>query len=154
MTPANTEVTLWKLAAIMVAVLFPFTAQAEIWKDYSPSEEVTELVVINVKPNFVDDYLVNLENTWVRGMDVLKEMGDVVNYGIWVSNVSDTPNVFLTTTFKNMGAMQGSKARYDAMTKKLEQMGMDEDEQDQTSKGYEDYREIVDYKLLRQITYN
>ncbi len=30
---------------------------------------------------------------------------------------------------------------------------MNEEEEDATAKGYEDMREIVDYKLLRRITY-
>lgn len=142
-----------KLTAIVLATCMPLFAQAEIWEDYTPSEEVTELVVIDVKSNYVDDYLMQIKSTWVQGMKVMMDMGDVVDYGIWVANVSDSPNVFLTTTFKNMGAMQGSKERYDTMTKSLVEMGMDEDEADATSKGYEDIREVVDYKLLRKITY-
>lgn len=142
-----------KIAAIAISSCLPFIANAEIWKDYTPSTEVTELVVIDVKSNYVDDYLMQLETTWAKSMEVLKEMGDIVDYSIWVSNVSDSPNVFLTTTFKDMGAMQGSEARYDALTDALNEMGIDEDESDTTAKGYEDIREVVDYKIIRQITY-
>jgi len=28
---------------------------AEIWKDYSPSEEIVEMTVVKVKANYVDD---------------------------------------------------------------------------------------------------
>jgi hypothetical protein len=142
-----------KIAAIAIAACLPLVAQAEIWTDYEPGEEVTELVAVAVKPNFVDDYLMQIEGTWVKSMEIQKEMGHVIDYGVWSTNVSDTPNVFLTATYANMAAMQGSKERYDAVTDAMTKMGMDEDEQEKTAKGYENMREIVDYKLLRRITY-
>ena len=142
-----------KLTAIALATCLPLFAQAEMWKDYSPSEEVTELVVIDVKANYVDDYLMQIKKTWVRAMEIQKEMGHIVDYGIWTSNVSDSPNVFLTATYKNMAAMQGSEERYDAVTEAMRAISMSDDEQDSMAKGYEDIREMVDYKLLRRITY-
>lgn len=142
-----------KLAAIAIAACLPMFAQAEVWTDYEPGAEVTELVAVAVKPNFVDDYIMQIENTWVKSMEIQKEMGHVVDYGVWATNVSDSPNVFLTATYKNMAAMEGSKERYDAVTDAMTKMGMDEDEQEKTAKGYENMREIVDYKLLRRITY-
>ena len=45
---------------------------AEIWKDYSPSEEIVEMTVVKVKANYVDDYLVNLKSTWVDSLEVQK----------------------------------------------------------------------------------
>lgn len=145
-----------KLMAFTVALFMTQLAglvHAEVWKDYTPSEELTELVVVDVQPNYVDDYLMQIKLTWARAMEVQKEMGHVLDYGIWVANVSDTPNIFLTTTFKDAAAMQGSEERYDAIMSQLKEMGMDEDEQDAMSKGYENMREVVDYKLLRRITY-
>jgi hypothetical protein len=142
-----------KLLAVALIACAPMLAQAEMWKDYTPSEQVTELVVVDVKSNYVDDYLMQIEKTWVRSMEVMKEMGEVVDYGVWAANVSASPNIFLTTTYKNLGAMQGSEARYDKMMSELEKMGMDEDENDAMAKGYEDIREVVDYVILRKITY-
>ena len=54
-----------KKSAAIVVLFCPFLAQAESWEDYSPCEEVTELVVMNVKPNYADTYLMQLKATWV-----------------------------------------------------------------------------------------
>jgi len=142
-----------KLSVLALIACLPMAAGAELWKDYTPSEEITELVVVDVKSNYADDYLMQIKTTWVRAMEIQKEMGHVVDYGVWAANVSDSPNIFLTTTFKNAAAMQGSEARYDRLMEALREAGMDEEEEDATAKGYEDMREIVDYKLLRRITY-
>jgi hypothetical protein len=146
-----------KLAAVAaitaITACLPLFSQAEIYEDYTPGTEVTELVVVDVKSNYVDDYLVQIKNTWVAAMEVEKSMGHVIDYGVWVTNVSDSPNVFLTATYKDMGAMQGNKERYDAVNAALKDMGMDEEKNEKTAKGYEDMREIVDYKILRKITY-
>jgi hypothetical protein len=142
-----------KLLVVAVATCLPLLANAEIWKDYTPSEQVTELVVVDVKSNYADDYLMQIRTTWVRSMEVQKEMGIIEDYGVWVANVSDSPNVFLTATYPNLGAMEGSEERYNAVTNALREMGMDDEEQDKMAKGYEDMREIVDRKVLRKITY-
>jgi len=142
-----------KMVVVLAVLCLPLFANAEVWKDYTPSEQVTELVVVDVKSNYVDDYLVQIETTWVRAMEVQKEMGIIEDYGVWAANVSDSPNVFLTATYKNLAAMEGSEERYDAVMKALREMGMDDDEQDKMAKGYEDMREVVDRKVLRKITY-
>ena len=58
---------------------------AEMWKDYEPSEQQVQLTVIDVKSNYLDNYLVNLKRTWVRSMEVQKDLGQVIDYGVWVS---------------------------------------------------------------------
>ena len=147
---------LGKYPRTLLAVIFYFIAagvSAEIWTDYTPSEQVTELTVVDVKTNYLDDYLVNLKTTWVKAMEVQKEMGNVVDYGVWVANGADSPNVWLTVTYKDMAALQGSAEEYAAFMAKLAEAGMDEEANDKTSKGYEEYRQIVDFAVLREITY-
>ena len=55
---------------------------AEIWKDYSPSEEIVEMTVVKVKANYVDDYLVNLKSTWVDSLEVQKKLGHIISYNV------------------------------------------------------------------------
>ena len=141
------------VALLATLVFAPFTA-AEIWKDYGLSEEVTELTVVSVKPNYVDAYLTRLKKTWVSSMEIQKDMGVVMDYNVWAANVAAQPNVFLTVTYKNMGAMQGSKEGYDALMKAMtERFNADQDEQEELAQGYEDYREIVDYVILNRVEY-
>ena len=140
-------------ALLTTLVLAPLTT-AEIWKDYGLSEEVTELTVVSVKPNYVDAYLTRLKKTWVSSMEIQKDMGVVMDYNVWAANVAAQPNVFLTVTYKNMGAMQGSKEGYDALMKAMtERFNADQDEQEELAQGYEDYREIVDYVILNRVEY-
>jgi hypothetical protein len=142
------------IVALAFAVLVAPISSAEIWKDYGLSEEVTELTVVKVKPNYVDAYLTRLKKTWVSSMEIQKDMGVVTDYNVWAANVAAQPNVFLTVTYKNMGAMQGSKEGYEALMKAMiERFNADQDEQEELAQGYEDYREIVDYVILNRVEY-
>jgi len=142
------------ISTLMTVLLIAPTAMAEVWKDYGLSEEVTELTVVKVQPNYVDAYLTRLKKTWVSSMEIQKDMGVVMDYNVWAANVAAQPNVFLTVTYKDMGAMQGSKARYESMMKAMtERFNADQDEQQEISQGYEDYREIVDYVILNRVEY-
>ncbi len=51
------------IAALLTTLVFAPLTTAEIWKDYSLSEEITELTVVSVKPNYVDAYLTRLKKT-------------------------------------------------------------------------------------------
>ena len=128
---------------------------AEIWKDYEPSEQQVQLTVIDVKSNYLDDYLVNLKRTWVRSMEVQKDLGQVVDYGVWISEGANSPNVWLTITYENMAAMEQTKEKYDAMNAELEKRyADDEDELDEISKGYEEIRTMVDNQRINQVNFN
>jgi hypothetical protein len=130
------------------------TVFGEIWKDYEPSEQQVQLTVIDVKSNYLDDYLVNLKRTWVRSMEVQKDLGQVVDYGVWVSEGANSPNVWLTITYENMAAMEQTKEKYDAMNAELEKRyADDEDELEVISKGYEEIRTMVDNQRINQVNF-
>ena len=142
------------ITTLLTTLLLAPLSVAEVWEDYGFSEEVTELTVVKVKPNYVDAYLTRLKRTWVSSMEIQKDMGVVMDYNVWAANVAAQPNVFLTVTYKNMGAMQGSKEGYEAMMKEMtERFNADENEQEELAQGYEDYREIVDYVILNRVEY-
>ena len=141
---------------LLLAITFSIkNVIAEIWKDYEPSEQQVQLTVIDVKSNYLDDYLVNLKRTWVRSMEVQKDLGQVVDYGVWVSEGANSPNVWLTITYENMAAMEQTKEKYDAMNAELEKRyADDEDELDIISKGYEEIRTMVDNQRINQVNFN
>ncbi len=127
---------------------------AEIWKDYSPSEEVVEMTVVKVKPNYVDDYLVNLKSTWVDSLEVQKKLGQVIDYSVWTANTAGTsPNVFLTVRYKNAAAMEPNKEAYEKFLNEWRNV-ISEKEQRDIASGYDDMREIVDLVILRKVNYN
>jgi hypothetical protein len=127
---------------------------AEVYEDYTPSEEHTQLTVVAVEPNYLDDYLVNLNRTWVKGMEIQKKLGYIEDYSVYTSDSANSPNVWLTITYKNMGAMQPSEKKYKAINKEwLKLYGDDEDEIDGISKGYEEIRTMVDSQIINKVNF-
>ena len=127
---------------------------AEIWKDYEPSERQIQLTVIDVQANYLDNYLVNLKRTWVRSVEVQKELGHIVDYGVYVSDGANSPNVWLTIEYENMAAMEQTKEKYDAVNAVLaERNGDDDEELDMIAKGYEEIRRMVDNQRINQVNF-
>ena len=127
---------------------------AEIWKDYEPSERQIQLTVIEVQANYLDNYLVNLKRTWVRSVEVQKELGHIVDYGVYVSDGANSPNVWLTIEYENMAAMEQTKEKYDAVNAVLaERYGDDDEELDMIAKGYEEIRKMVDNQRINQVIF-
>jgi hypothetical protein len=127
---------------------------AEVYEDYTPSEEHIQLTVVAVEPNYLDDYLVNLNRTWVKGMEIQKKLGYIEDYSVYTSDSANSPNVWLTITYKNMGAMQPSEKKYKAINNEwLKLYGDDEDEIDGISKGYEEIRTMVDSQIINKVNF-
>ena len=127
---------------------------AEIYKDYEPSEEFIQLTVVAVEPNYLDDYIVNLKKTWVRAMEVQKELGYVVDYGVFTSDNANSPNVWLTITYENMAAMQPSEEQYNKVNAELEKRYTEtEDELNTIAKGYEEIRKMVDNQIINRVVF-
>ena len=143
-----------KKILLLVITLSISNVYAEIWKDYEPSERQIQLTVIDVQANYLDNYLVNLKRTWVRSVEVLKELGQIVDYGVFVSDGANSPNVWLTIEYENMAAMEQTKEKYDAVNAVLaERYGDDEEELDKISKGYEEIRRMVDNQRINQVNF-
>ncbi len=139
---------------LLIPLLISNFAFAEIYKDYEPSEEHIQLTVISVEPNYVDNYLVNLKKTWVRSMEIQKELGYVVDFGVYTSEVANSPNVWLTVTYENMAAMQPNQDRWNKVNEILEERyAENEEELDQIAKGYEEIRKMVDYQIINRVNF-
>tara|TARA_B100000767_G_scaffold273050_1_gene302191 strand:+ start:1480 stop:1917 length:438 start_codon:yes stop_codon:yes gene_type:complete len=127
---------------------------AEMWKDYEPTEEQVQLTVVDVQSNYLDYYLVNLNRTWVRAMEVQKDLGQIVDYGVWTSDGASSPNVWLTITYKNMASMTPSKEKTDAVEAEMQKRyGDNEEEMDKISKGYEEIRTMVDNQRINRVKF-
>ena len=55
------------------SLIFSALSFAELYEDYEPSEQHTELTVISVQSNYLDDYLVNLKRTWIMRQEKLSK---------------------------------------------------------------------------------
>ena len=127
---------------------------AELWKDYEPSEQQIQLTVVDVQSNYLDYYLVNLNKTWVRAMEVQKDLGQIVDYGVYTSDGASSPNVWLTITYADMASMAPSKEKDDALNAEMKKRYGDNDEEMETiSKGYEEIRKMVDNQRINQVIF-
>ena len=131
----------------------PFFIIAEPFVDYDYSEQVTEMTVITVKPNLIDDYLMGIKRTWVDSCELQKELGHIVACSVYTAETAGTdPNVFLTITYENLAAMGPNKERYKEFTKAWRKK-ISESDQETIAGGYGDMREIVDLVVLRKVNF-
>ena len=127
---------------------------AELWKDYEPSEQQIQLTVVDVQSNYLDYYLVNLNKTWVRAMEVQKDLGQIVDYGVYTSDGASSPNVWLTITYADMASMAPSKEKDDALNAEMKKRYGDNDEEmEKISRGYEEIRKMVDNQRINQVIF-
>ena len=139
---------------LVVVMLLSSNVFAEVYKDYEPSEQFIQLTVVAVEPNYLDNYIVNLKKTWVRAMDIQKELGYVVDYGVFTSDNANSPNVWLTITYENMAAMQPSEEQYNKVNEVLaERYKETEDQLDEIAKGYEEIRKMVDNQIINRVKF-
>ena len=139
------------LLTLMSSSLF---LSAELWKDYEPSEQQIQLTVVDVQSNYLDYYLVNLNKTWVRAMEVQKDLGQIVDYGVYTSDGASSPNVWLTITYADMASMAPSKEKVDAVNAVMKKRYCDNDEEmEKISKGYEEIRKMVDNQRINQVIF-
>jgi hypothetical protein len=127
---------------------------AELWKDYEPSKQQIQLTVVDVQSNYLDYYLVNLNKTWVRAMEVQKDLGQIVDYGVYTSDGASSPNVWLTITYADMASMAPSKEKEDAVNAEMKKRYGDNDEEmEKISRGYEEIRKMVDNQRINQVIF-
>ena len=87
-------------------------------------------------------------------MEVQKDLGQIVDYGVYTSDGASSPNVWLTITYADMASMAPSKAKQDAVTAELnKRYGDNEEEFDKISKGYEEIRTMVDNQRINQVIF-
>ena len=140
---------------LLLPVLLSMVASAEIYEDFTPSQEPMELTVVAVQPNYLDTYLTNLNRTWVRAMNIQKKLGYVEDFNVWTSlSVADTPNVWITVQYKDLASMQQTEEKNKAVEAELEKMyGDNEVELEEISKGYEEIRQMIDHAIIYRVDF-
>ena len=140
---------------LLLPLVLTMFASAEIYKDFTPSEEPMELTVVAVQPNYVDTYLTNLNRTWVRAMNVQKKLGYVEDFNVWTSlSVADSPNVWITVQYKDLASMQPTEEKNKAVEAELEKLyGDNEVELEEISKGYEEIRKMIAHHIIYRVDF-
>ena len=137
-----------------VLVCFAGVASADLepWTDYEVSEEVSNVTTIKVDSNMIDKYLEGLRSSWVPANEVLKEQGQIKDYGIYVSELPNGGdfNVILVVRFESAANLQPNKERYEAFMKAWGKEN--QEKSDKIVVTYPDIRTITGEYLFREIT--
>jgi len=108
---------------------------------------------VKVKSNMIPDYQ-GIKQTWTASNDVAKEMGQIEDYSIYVSELPNSGdyNLLLTVKFANMAQYEKGRKEFkefeEAWRKKLS-----EEKQRTIVKTYPEMRTIVGEYLLRKVEF-
>lgn len=145
-----------KLFAIGIAMALstPAAAQLEQYKDYTVSDTVSNVSTIKVKENMVEDYLAGIRNTWVASNAVQKQLGHMLDYHVYVSDLPNSGdfNVILVATFANTSDLAPNKARYEAFMKAWGTAN-EAINRTATTTVYPNIRTITGEYLVREVTF-
>jgi hypothetical protein len=137
-----------------VLVCFAGIASADLepWTDYEVSEGVSNVTTIKVDSNMIDKYLEGLRDTWVPANEVAMELGQIEDYGIYVSQLPNGGefNVVLVVEYASSADMQPDKAEYEAFMKAWGKEN--QEKSDKIVVTYPDIRTITGEYLLREVT--
>lgn len=140
------------LAALLLS-LFSTTALAQLepYEDYTMSDELWDITMIKVDPNMGDDYLEGLRDTWVAANRVAKELGQIEDFFIYRSQLSESgdANLFLVTKFANSDQLDPNKEEYDKFMKAWGDANRDKTRE--VTKNYPSMRKITGEYLVRRI---
>ena len=143
-----------QLFAGLVLVGFATVASAdlEIWTDYDVSDGVSNVTTVKVDSNMIDKYLEGLSKTWVPANETAKGLGQIEDYGIFVSELPNGGefNVVLVVTMANAADMQPNKEDYDAFMKAWGEEN--EKINEEIVPTYPNIRTITGEYLMRKIT--
>ncbi len=128
-------------------------AELDPWTDYDISEGVTNVTTVKVDSNMIDKYLEGLRDTWAPANDVAKELGQIEDYAIYVSELPNGGefNVVLVVEFKDSAALQPNKEDYDAFMNKWGDANREKTEKIVLT--YPDIRVINGEYYMREITF-
>lgn len=115
-----TKITLSAVAGLMLLAPAVSLAQAADERAYTEGNVV---VVSNIRtePGQFDNYMKYLSTTYKALMDEYKKAGIVVDYGVYSTSPTNPsePDLLLTVTYKNLGAMDNLDAKQDPIGKKV-----------------------------------
>lgn len=144
-----------KIVIAFVCVVFSSIVFAkdrlEIYEDYDVGTEIMIMTTVNVDPNMGDIYLAGLSQSWVKGVEIQKELGFIKDWKIYGSDLPQSGdfNMLLVVTMENSAAMEPNKAKYDAFMKKWSES--DEKMSNEISAKYPEVRTLTGEYRMREI---
>jgi hypothetical protein len=135
------------LAGLVVLMVAPAAAQSS--RPYTEGT-VTNVSYVRVKPGRFDEYMAYVAGPYKQLMEAQKKAGIITGWAVYSSPNQDDKdwNLILTTTFKNMAALDNLDDRTDPILKQI--MGSTEKaSQGVVNRG--EIRELVGDRLVREL---
>ena len=138
---------------ILAGIASVALADFEPWTDYEVSVGISNVTMVKVDSNMIDKYLEGLSQSWAPANEVAKELGQIEDYWISVSELPNSGdfNVVLGIRFKDSASLQPDKAKYEAFMKKWGEAN--QERSDELVQMYPDIREIVGEYYMRSVTF-
>jgi hypothetical protein len=139
----------------LLCILISYSAVAkdrlEIYKDYDLGTEIKVITTVKVDPNMEDVYLAGLSQSWVKAVNIQKELGYIKDWKIYASElpVSGDFNLVLVITFENSADLEPNQKKYAAFMKKWSEK--DQKESNAISAKYPEVRTLTGEYRLREI---
>ena len=126
-------------------------AQLEPWADYDVSDELWNITMVKVHPNMGDDYLEGLRESWVAANRVAKELGQIEDFFIYRSILSESgeANLFLVVRYADSDQLDPNKEEYEKFMKAWGEANQDKTRE--ITKNYPSMRDITGEYLVRRI---
>jgi hypothetical protein len=111
---------------------------------------VTDVQFIRVKPGHFNDYMEFLAGPYKQSMEAAKKAGVITDWAVYGSDNRDESdwNIALTTSYKNMAALDNLADRFDPINKQV-YGSMPKSSEAMVKRG--EMRDIVGNRLLRQL---
>lgn len=136
------------LSGLMAVLAVPARAQQSS-RPYTEGP-VTDVQFIRVKPGHLDDYMAFLAGPYKQSMEAEKKAGVITDWAVYSSDNRDENdwNIALTTTYKNMAALDNLPDRVDPITRQV-YGSIPKSSEAMVKRG--EMRDIVGNRLLRQL---
>jgi hypothetical protein len=112
---------------------------------------VMSVSYIRIKPGMFDKYMQYLDTDYKQLMDAQKKEGVILDYAVYTSPSRDEKDwdMVLTTTYKNMGALDNLRERAEPLT--LKTLKRTREQSTEAAIDREAMRELVGSRLLRKL---
>ena len=139
------------LAILLFGIALSANAQLQPYSDYDTSKTIWSVTTVRVDANMGDYYLEGLKETWVKSNQISKELGYIVDYAIYRSDLplAGYFNLLLVVEFENSASLEPNQERYNAF---MEQWGEENQaKSDEIVKDYPSMRTITGQYNVRKI---
>ncbi len=120
----------------------------EMFQDYELGKEILSVTTVKVDPNMEDVYLAGLAKSWIKAVEIQKELGYITDWNIWASELPQSGdfNLVLTVTFASSQDLDPNKAKYDKFMKKWGEANRKISQE--TSAKYPEVRELTGVRKI------